>query len=162
MATEIVGRVAAVGAGVARHKVGDIVAVGCLVDADPACPHCCANREQYSPSKVLTYNSPDKYGTAPVTYGGYAQSIVVDEHFVLQVLDNLGSVELRKRRKCLIFVGSTTLLQTWKLSASRRSTTPMSVWRKGTSNTVLPSTCPRLRTSDERYQAETLPSHKSC
>ncbi|EPX9398064.1 NAD(P)-dependent alcohol dehydrogenase, partial [Citrobacter freundii] len=86
---EIVGRVAAVGPGVTRHKVGDIVAVGCLVDADPTCPHCKANREQYSPTKVLTYNSPDKHGTASATYGGYSESIVVDEHFVLRVPENL-------------------------------------------------------------------------
>jgi alcohol dehydrogenase (NADP+) len=86
---EIVGRVSGVGAGVTRHKAGDIVAVGCLVDAEPTCPHCRANREQYSPTKVLTYNSPDKHGTAPVTYGGYADSIVVDERFVLRVPDNL-------------------------------------------------------------------------
>lgn len=82
---EIVGRVAAIGDGVTKHKVGDIVAVGCLVDAEPTCPHCRADREQYSPTKVLTYNSPDKHGTAPVTYGGYAESIVVDERFVLRV-----------------------------------------------------------------------------
>jgi uncharacterized zinc-type alcohol dehydrogenase-like protein len=86
---EIVGRVVAVGAAVTKHQVGDIVAVGCLVDADPNCPHCQANREQYSPTKVLTYNSPDKHGTAPVTYGGYAESIVVNQHFVLQVPKNL-------------------------------------------------------------------------
>ncbi|WP_302796027.1 NAD(P)-dependent alcohol dehydrogenase [Hafnia paralvei] len=86
---EIVGRVISVGTAVTKHKAGDIVAVGCLVDADPTCPHCKANREQYSPSKVLTYNSPDNHGTAPVTYGGYAESIVVDEHFVLQVPRNL-------------------------------------------------------------------------
>ena len=86
---EIVGRVISVGAAVSKHKAGDIVAVGCLVDADPTCPHCKANREQYSPAKVLTYNSPDKYGTAPATYGGYAESIVVNEHFVLQVPENL-------------------------------------------------------------------------
>ncbi|EED0306488.1 NAD(P)-dependent alcohol dehydrogenase [Escherichia coli] len=86
---EIVGRVISVGTAVTKHKAGDIVAVGCLVDADPTCPHCKANREQYSPTKVLTYNSPDNYGTAPVTYGGYAESIVVDEHFVLQVPENL-------------------------------------------------------------------------
>ena len=86
---EIVGRVISVGAAVSKHKAGDIVAVGCLVDADPTCPHCKANREQYSPAKVLTYNSPDKYGTAPATYGGYAESIVVNEHFVLQVPKNL-------------------------------------------------------------------------
>lgn len=86
---EIVGRVISVGAAVTKHKAGDIVAVGCLVDADPTCPHCKANREQYSPTKVLTYNSQDNHGTAPATYGGYAESIVVDEHFVLQVPENL-------------------------------------------------------------------------
>ena len=86
---EIVGRVTLVGAGVTRHAVGDIVAVGCLVDAEPDCPHCRANREQYSPTKVLTYNSPDKHGTAPATYGGYAENIVVNERFVLRVPGNL-------------------------------------------------------------------------
>lgn len=86
---EIVGRVISVGTAVTKHKAGDIVAVGCLVDADPTCPHCKANREQYSPTKVLTYNSPDNRGTAPATYGGYAESIVVDEHFVLRVPANL-------------------------------------------------------------------------
>jgi uncharacterized zinc-type alcohol dehydrogenase-like protein len=86
---EIVGRVTSIGAGVTKHNIGDIVAVGCLVDADPTCPHCRANREQYWPTKVLTYNSPDKHGTAPVTYGGYAENIVVDERFVLRVPANL-------------------------------------------------------------------------
>ena len=86
---EIVGQVISVGTAVTKHKAGDIVAVGCLVDADLTCPHCKANREQYSPTKVLTYNSPDNHGTAPATYGGYAESIVVDEHFVLQVPENL-------------------------------------------------------------------------
>lgn len=86
---EIVGRVAAIGASVTKHNIGDIVAVGCLVDAEPTCPHCRANREQYSPTKVLTYNSPDKHGTAPATYGGYAENIVVDERFVLRVPANL-------------------------------------------------------------------------
>lgn len=86
---EIVGRVSAIGANVTKHNIGDIVAVGCLVDAEPTCPHCRANREQYSPTKVLTYNSPDKHGTAPATYGGYAENIVVDERFVLRVPANL-------------------------------------------------------------------------
>lgn len=86
---EIVGRVTAIGSDVKNHKVGNIVAVGCLVDANPHCPHCKVKQEQYSPAKILTYNSPDKYGTAPVTYGGYAESIVVNENFVLQVPENL-------------------------------------------------------------------------
>lgn len=86
---EIVGRVTFIGADVTKHNIGDIVAVGCLVDAESTCPHCRVNREQYSPTKVLTYNSPDKHGTAPATYGGYAESIVVDERFVLRVPGNL-------------------------------------------------------------------------
>ena len=86
---EIVGRVTKVGSGVKKFKTGDLAAVGCLVDSDRTCPQCQAGFEQYCPSLTLTYNSPDKYKTAPVTYGGYSDSIVVDEHFVLRVPANL-------------------------------------------------------------------------
>ncbi len=86
---EIVGRVAAVGSEVSQHEVGDLVAVGCLVDSDHECPQCKDNLENLCPNQVLTFNSPDKHGTAPVTYGGYSASIVVDEHFVLRVPTNL-------------------------------------------------------------------------
>lgn len=86
---EIVGRVTSVGSAVTKHKRGDIVGVGCLVDADHTCPACKANQEQFSPSATFTYNSPDKHGTAPVTYGGYSDSIVVDERFVLRIPSNL-------------------------------------------------------------------------
>jgi uncharacterized zinc-type alcohol dehydrogenase-like protein len=37
---------------------------------------------------VLTYNMPDKH-LGGVTYGGYSQSVVVDEDFVLHVPENL-------------------------------------------------------------------------
>ncbi|AMV70526.1 NAD(P)-dependent alcohol dehydrogenase [Desulfuromonas carbonis] len=86
---EIVGRVTGVGSAVTSHKVGDLVGVGCLVDSDHDCPSCQADVEQFCPGATFTYNSPDKHGTAPVTYGGYSERIVVDEHFVLKVPANL-------------------------------------------------------------------------
>ena len=86
---EIIGRVMKVGAAVTRFKPGDIAAVGCLVDSDGTCPNCAAGLEQFCPSSVFTYNSPDKHGTAPVTYGGYSEGIVVNEHFALRVPANL-------------------------------------------------------------------------
>lgn len=48
-----------------------------------------AQLEQFCPSSTFTYNSPDKHGTAPVTHGGYSESIVVDEGLVLRVPANL-------------------------------------------------------------------------
>jgi uncharacterized zinc-type alcohol dehydrogenase-like protein len=86
---EIVGRVTKVGPAVKKFKPGDLAGVGCLVDSDRGCPNCKAGLEQFCPGMVLTYNSPDKHGTAPVTYGGYSNSIVVDENFVLRVPANL-------------------------------------------------------------------------
>ena len=86
---EIVGRVTKVGSGVTKHKVGDLVAVGCLVDSDHTCPNCKAGLENFCPNLTLTFGSVDKHGTAPMTFGGYSDSIVVDEHFVLRVPANL-------------------------------------------------------------------------
>jgi len=85
---EIVGRVTKVGSEVNKYKPGDLAAVGCLVDSDRTCPQCKAGLEQFCPNLVLTYNGPDKY-LGGVTYGGYSNSIVVDEHFVLSVPGNL-------------------------------------------------------------------------
>jgi uncharacterized zinc-type alcohol dehydrogenase-like protein len=85
---EILGRVTSVGAEVTRFKPGDLAAVGCLVDSDRTCPDCLAGLEQFCANGVLTYNSPDKH-LGGVTYGGYSDSIVVDEHFVVRVPSNL-------------------------------------------------------------------------
>src|SRR5947207_7142307 len=85
---QIVGRVTKVGSAVTKYKPGDLVAVGCMVDSDRTCPHCKAGLEQFCPNMVLTFNSPDK-SLGGVTYGGYSDSIVVDEHFVLRVPTNL-------------------------------------------------------------------------
>ena len=85
---EIVGRVTKVGAAVTKFKTGDLVGVGCLVDSDHTCPNCKDDLEQLCPNQTLTFNSPDKH-LGGVTYGGYSDSIVVDEHFVLRVPGNL-------------------------------------------------------------------------
>jgi uncharacterized zinc-type alcohol dehydrogenase-like protein len=85
---EIVGRVTKVGPAVTKFKVGDIAAVGCLVDSDGTCPECKESLEQFCPNLILTYNFPDKH-TGGVTYGGYSDSIVVTERFVLKVPSNL-------------------------------------------------------------------------
>jgi uncharacterized zinc-type alcohol dehydrogenase-like protein len=85
---EIVGRVTTVGSAVTKYKTGDLVAVGCLVDSDRTCPSCKAGLENFCPDLRFTYNSPDKY-LGKTTYGGYSDSIVVDEHFVLRVPSHL-------------------------------------------------------------------------
>ena len=85
---EIVGRVTRVGSAVTKFKPGDLGAVGCLVDSDRTCPNCRDGLEQFCPNGVFTYNSPDKH-LGGMTYGGYSDSIVVDESFVLRVPANL-------------------------------------------------------------------------
>ncbi|MFB2921791.1 NAD(P)-dependent alcohol dehydrogenase [Aerosakkonema funiforme] len=85
---EMVGRVTKVGSAVTKYKPGDKAAVGCMVDSDGTCPQCKAGFEQFCPNLTLTYNSPDKH-LGGVTYGGYSDSIVVDERFVLRVPDHL-------------------------------------------------------------------------
>src|SRR3984885_16177874 len=85
---EIVGRITHVGSAVSGFKPGDLAAVGCMVDSDRTCPECQAGLEQFCPNMALTYNFPDKH-LGGVTYGGYSNSVVVDEHFVLRVPKNL-------------------------------------------------------------------------
>ena len=85
---EIVGRVTRVGSAVTKFKAGDLAAVGCMVDSDRTCPECQAGLEQFCPNMTLTYNFPDKH-LGGVTYGGYSDSIVVEQRFVLHVPANL-------------------------------------------------------------------------
>src|SRR5438046_6998811 len=85
---EIVGRVTRVGSAVTKFKAGDVAAVGCMVDSDGTCPQCKAGLEQFCPNMSLTVNAPDKH-LGGVTYGGYSESIVVDERFLLRVPTNL-------------------------------------------------------------------------
>ena len=86
---EIVGEVTAVGAAVTRHRVGDRVAVGCLVDSCMACPSCEISHEhQCEAGSTGTYNGKDPV-TGELTLGGYSDHIVVREEFVLKVPDRL-------------------------------------------------------------------------
>jgi len=85
---EIVGKVTKVGSAVKKFKPGDLAAVGCMVDSDGTCKECQAGLEQFCRNFTLTYNFPDKH-LGGVTYGGYSDSIVVDQRFVLRVPANL-------------------------------------------------------------------------
>src|SRR5713226_2267615 len=86
---EIVGRVVKVGGAVKKFKEGDIAAVGPMVDSCRVCASCRAGEEQYcEQSLTLTYNGEDKI-LGGVTYGGYSDSIVVDEAYVLRVSNKL-------------------------------------------------------------------------
>ncbi|MCC9138872.1 NAD(P)-dependent alcohol dehydrogenase [Pontibacter silvestris] len=86
---EIVGRIVSVGDHVTKFKVGDLAGVGCMVDSCQECEYCREDMEQYCANVATqTYNSPDKHLNTH-TFGGYSESIVVDEKFVLRVPDNL-------------------------------------------------------------------------
>jgi alcohol dehydrogenase (NADP+) len=86
---EIIGRVVRVGAHVKEFKEGDTAGVGCMVDSCRTCENCKDDLEQFcEKGTIFTYNSPDKH-SGGTTFGGYSESIVVDEAFVLQVPKNL-------------------------------------------------------------------------
>lgn len=86
---EIVGKVTAVGAHVTKFNIGDTVAVGCMVDSCRECASCKEGLEQYcKPGMVGTYNGPDEHLSGH-TFGGYSESVVVDENYVLKVPSNL-------------------------------------------------------------------------
>jgi alcohol dehydrogenase (NADP+) len=85
---EIAGVVTAVGSDVSKHKVGDHVGVGCMVNSCGHCSSCKAGLEQYCKNgATFTYNAIDKDGTP--TQGGYSQAVVVNENFVVQIPDSL-------------------------------------------------------------------------
>lgn len=89
---EIVGRVTAVGSDVTGFQVGELAAVGCMVDSCGTCASCQEGLQQYCETPggmVMTYNSPDSHLPDKVTYGGYSSSIVVDQGFCLHVSDKL-------------------------------------------------------------------------
>ncbi len=115
---EIVGRVTKVGSGVTKFKPGDLAAVGCLVDADLFCPHCRAGNEQFCSNQVWTYGGTDKHLGLP-TYGGYSESIVVDERFTLRVPANLPLANAAP----LLCAGITTYspLRHWKVGPGQKA-----------------------------------------
>src|SRR5690625_221351 len=112
---EIVGIVREVGGKVSKYKIGDKVGVGCMVDSCRHCNSCKEGVENYCENgNTMTYGSPDKiYGG--VTFGGYSESIVVHEDFVLSIPDNLDLSKVGP----LLCAGITTWspLQHWKVKA---------------------------------------------
>ncbi|VVA27033.1 PREDICTED: probable [Prunus dulcis] len=84
---EIVGEVTEVGSKVKKVKVGDKVGVGCMVGACHACDNCNNDLENYCPKMVLTYNSVYTDGT--LTYGGYSDSMVANEHYIVRFPENM-------------------------------------------------------------------------
>jgi uncharacterized zinc-type alcohol dehydrogenase-like protein len=85
---EIVGKVALVGNAVTKHKVGDLVAVGCVLDTCGTCPECKAGVEQYCNGISFMLISMDKDGKTP-NHGGYSKQIVAGENYVLKVSPKL-------------------------------------------------------------------------
>ena len=115
---EIVGRVTKIGGTVTKFKVGDITAVGCMVDSCRACANCLAGNEQYCLSfPTFTYNGQDKALGGP-TFGGYSTSIVVDEAFVLRVPAGLDLAAVAP----LLCAGITTYspLRHWKVGPGQK------------------------------------------
>jgi uncharacterized zinc-type alcohol dehydrogenase-like protein len=114
---EIVGRVTKVGASVKKFKKGDLAAVGCMVDSCGVCASCKSGEEQYCEKGcVLTYNARDKKGE--VTYGGYADNIVVQESFTLKISPKLDLAATAP----LLCAGITTYspLRHWKVGKSSK------------------------------------------
>lgn len=86
---EIIGRVSAVGPEVSSFKAGDVVGVGCLVDSCRECENCKEGLEQYCvEGAVFTYNGVDRHNGA-ITYGGYAEQVIVSDRFVVKVPESL-------------------------------------------------------------------------
>jgi uncharacterized zinc-type alcohol dehydrogenase-like protein len=115
---EIVGRVTKTGRNVKAFQEGDLAAVGCMVDSDRTCPSCRRGLEQYcEQSPTLTYNSADKH-LGGVTYGGYSESIVVDEAFTLKVSKNVNLAATAP----LLCAGITTYspLRHWKVGPGQK------------------------------------------
>lgn len=117
---EIVGKVTKVGAQVKGFNVGDLAAVGCMVDSCQTCPSCKEGQEQYCDKgeTIFTYNSPDKHMPGKTTYGGYSTQIVVDYNFVLHLspkLDLAGAAPL-------LCAGITTYspLRHWKIGRGHK------------------------------------------
>ena len=114
---EIVGRVTAVGGEVKKFKVGDTVGVGCLVDSCRTCADCRAGLEQFCAGMVMTYGSMDAHLGTP-TLGGYSQSIMVREEFVLRMPANLDLAAAAP----LLCAGITTYspLRHWKVGPGHK------------------------------------------
>jgi len=86
---EIVGKVIKVGEHVKKFKVGDLSAVGCIVDSCGKCEYCTDDLEQFCDEGVtFSFNSPDKY-LGGATFGGFSETYVCNENYMLHVPESL-------------------------------------------------------------------------
>jgi uncharacterized zinc-type alcohol dehydrogenase-like protein len=86
---EMVGRVTSVGSHVTKFKVGQLAAIGCIVDSCQECDHCYEGFEQFCDAfPTFSFNSPDKH-IGGSTFGGFSNSYVCDEKYVLHVPETL-------------------------------------------------------------------------
>lgn len=116
---EIVGKVVKVGDQVTRFKVGDLAGTGCMVDSCRECANCKNDLQQYCESgNIQTYNSVNKYTDGMPNYGGYSDSIVVNEDFVLHISDKLDLAATAP----LLCAGITTYspLRHWKVGKGHK------------------------------------------
>lgn len=86
---EIAGIVSAVGKNVTQFKVGDKAGVGCMVNSNPECESFKKGEEQYCPETTFTYGFPEKDSPTGISQGGYSTNIVVNEHFVVKIPENI-------------------------------------------------------------------------
>jgi len=110
---ELVGKVTKVGEHVKKHKVGDLVGVGCMVDSCRTCVNCEKGLEQFCvEGNTGTYSSYER-DKKSITYGGYSNVTVVNEDFVLKVSDKLNLAAVAP----LLCAGITTYspLRHWKV-----------------------------------------------
>ena len=115
---EIVGRVTEVGAEVTKYKVGDHVAVGCMVDSCQSCDQCKKGLEQYCrEGNTQTYGGRDRITCEP-TYGGYSKALIVREEFALRVPESLDLARVAP----LLCAGITTYspLKAWNVGPGSR------------------------------------------
>ncbi|MFM2481238.1 NAD(P)-dependent alcohol dehydrogenase [Celerinatantimonas sp. YJH-8] len=115
---EIVGKVLSVGPEVTKYKVGDQVAVGCMVDSCQECDQCEKGEEQFCRHGMTpTYGAPDRV-TGAITQGGYSKHIVVREEFVLSIPENMDI----SRTAPILCAGITTFspLRTWNVGPGSR------------------------------------------
>ena len=110
---EIIGRVIETGNEVSKFKEGDLVGVGCMVDSCQECESCKEGLEQYCENGMVgTYNGKDEH-LGGHTFGGYSETVVVREKFVLKVPENIDA----KGAAPLLCAGITTWspLRHWKV-----------------------------------------------
>ncbi|XP_028787976.1 probable cinnamyl alcohol dehydrogenase [Neltuma alba] len=89
---EVVGEVIEVGSNVTKFKVGEVVGAGLIVGSCRNCRACKSDIEQYCGKKIWNYN--DVYTDGKPTQGGFAETMVVDQNFVVKIPEGMSPVQV--------------------------------------------------------------------